>query len=44
MDKYIWYLIALPIIWVTITITYELGKLSILWLSLKKEELKRRFQ
>ena len=43
MDKY-WVLLLLPIFWWFLTISYQLIKLIGLWLNLKLEDVKRRFQ
>ena len=43
MEKYIWLLLALPVVWFTFSITFQIFRLVKLWLALKISELTRRF-
>ena len=44
MEKYIMYVIVLPVLWFVMTITYEFSKLIMLWLNLKINDIKRKFK
>jgi hypothetical protein len=42
MEKWIIWLLAIPVIWFAFSITYQMFKLLKLWLGLKMEEIVRR--
>ena len=42
MENWIWWLLAIPVVWFITAIVYQIGKLFHLWVGLKMSEIKER--